>query len=626
MLWSQAIVAIIAVLMLSLAAEEVQENANLEHPEDPPPVSDDADETQVIQDRGDTHQTYKSHAQKKNGIAQESVGIPVPANPPKNHLLLPPPGIKRNPGLLQIQQRNKDLPSQHVYKTSNQILHQSYEVAPNHLEDLQGPNPYQPGRHQDHEAGQFHADIQEYHSGHNGVSYQEGGHQVDIHSYHNAEEDYKAENQNSLFQGFSSLPHSEPWPLPMPDMPKIIHLDVKCEKNLMKVSIEFDKPFHGIIFSKGHYNYGSCVHLPPGSGHTSVYFDISINSCGTHGNAPNGQYNSYGGKNAAGSYFENTIVIQYDPQVQEVWDQARRLRCTWHDQYEKAVTFRPFPVDMLNVVRADFAGDNVGCWMQIQVGKGPWASEVSGIVKIGQTMTMVLAIKDEENKFDMMVRNCIAHDGKRAPIELVDSQGCIVRPKLMSRFTKVKNFGSSASVLAFAHFQAFKFPDSMDVHFQCTIQICRPHCPEQCAVASPGTGHQVAPNHEIYPSGSSHIPVVRPREERDVSQKQLWTDSPSNDSFQEMTEIGLNRVIRVVATGDLAFSEPPAYQESSDFESYEKDDVICMSTPGFAASLVVLLCILIISCLVAAFLCLRQKSPRDIITSLSGTIIKKNKL
>ena len=41
--------------------------------------------------------------------------------------------------------------------------------------------------------------------------------------------------------------------------------------------------------------------------------------------------------------------------------------------------------------------------MQIQVGKGPYASEVSGIVKIGQTMTMVLGVKDDENKFDMMV-------------------------------------------------------------------------------------------------------------------------------------------------------------------------------------------------------------------------------
>ena len=41
--------------------------------------------------------------------------------------------------------------------------------------------------------------------------------------------------------------------------------------------------------------------------------------------------------------------------------------------------------------------------MHIQVGKGPYASEVSGIVKIGQTMTMVLGVKDDENKFDMMV-------------------------------------------------------------------------------------------------------------------------------------------------------------------------------------------------------------------------------
>ena len=108
---------------------------------------------------------------------------------------------------------------------------------------------------------------------------------------------------------------------------------------------------------------------------------------------------------------ESTIIVQYDPLVQEVWDQARKLRCTWYDYYEKSVTFRPFQVNMLNAVTANFLGDNLQCWMQIQSGKGPWASEVSGIVKIGQTMTMVLGVKDDENKFDMMVRNCVAHDG-----------------------------------------------------------------------------------------------------------------------------------------------------------------------------------------------------------------------
>ena len=88
-------------------------------------------------------------------------------------------------------------------------------------------------------------------------------------------------------------------------------------------------------------------------------------------------------------YIHSIIVLQYDPLVQEVFDQARKLRCTWYDYYEKSVTFRPFQVNMLNAVTANFLGDNLQCWMQIQSGKGPWSSEVSGIVKIGQTMTMV---------------------------------------------------------------------------------------------------------------------------------------------------------------------------------------------------------------------------------------------
>lgn len=46
---------------------------------------------------------------------------------------------------------------------------------------------------------------------------------------------------------------ADPWPSSTPDMPKIVSLDVKCEKNLMKVYIGFDKPFYGIVFSKGHY-------------------------------------------------------------------------------------------------------------------------------------------------------------------------------------------------------------------------------------------------------------------------------------------------------------------------------------------------------------------------------------
>nr|XP_018897574.1 PREDICTED: uncharacterized protein LOC109030849 [Bemisia tabaci] len=429
----------------------------------------------------------------------------------------------------------------------------------------------------------------------------------------------------------------EPWPISTSDMPKIVSLDVKCEKNLMKVFIGFDKPFYGIVFSKGHYSNVNCVHLPAGLGRTSASFEISIHACGTAGNTENGLY-GYGADSGSGTYFENIIVIQYDPQVQEVWDQARKLRCTWHDQYEKSVTFRPFPVDMLDVVRADFAGDNVGCWMQIQVGKGPWASEVSGLVKIGQTMTMVLAIKDDDSKFDMLVRNCMAHDGKRAPIQLVDQRGCVTRSKLMSRFTKIKNFGASASVLSYAHFQAFKFPDSMEVHFQCTIQICRYQCPDQCSDPSAILHAQhsslleahhpaIGPEAGAYgPPPAQSLPIdvylhggTRPRDERRVRRHR-------REVPEEEEDVGVSRIIRVVSTGDLTFSLDDSSNSTLPpmvFPARPDDGMICMTTLGFSATLCVLLAILFVTCIMSAFLYTRLR-PFSKKKHLSSTFSSHN--
>ncbi|XP_022242558.1 uncharacterized protein LOC111085937 [Limulus polyphemus] len=481
------------------------------------------------------------------------------------------------------------------------------------------------------------------------------------------------------------------WPAGRPDMPQINALNVKCEKNHMKVNIEFDRPFYGMIFSKGHYSDHNCVHLPPGIGHEIVNFEIFLGKCGMtssqqqHG--PHGGEGGYGG----GLFIENTVIIQYDPQVQEIWDQARRLRCTWYDFYEKAVTFRPFNVDMLDAVTANFLGDNIQCWMQIQVGKGPWASEVAGIVKIGQTMTMVLAIKDDEHKFDMLVRNCIAHDGKSQPIQLVDNYGCVVRPKIMSRFQKVPNFGASASVVSYAYFQAFKFPDSMNVHFQCIIQVCRHECPIPQCGGDLGGGYLPAPRDqasayseakpvnantkptrkEQKPSSSSYgisnsaqysgsnnpddedYPSAffnrngeqLPEETSDMKistgyavsgtggvgmprssdasprSKELELNSTTRRRRQipEATDIQTQRVIQVVAPGDVDFTLPlsgtketpvDVYSSVTEFES----SAICMSVPGFVAGLIILLLLLIVSSLVAAFLFLRVRhlTPKDI--------------
>ena len=53
----------------------------------------------------------------------------------------------------------------------------------------------------------------------------------------------------------------------------------------------------------------------------------NVQSCGMTSSV-NENY-AVSGPTPQGSFIENTIVIQYDPLLQEVWDQARKLRCTW---------------------------------------------------------------------------------------------------------------------------------------------------------------------------------------------------------------------------------------------------------------------------------------------------------
>ena len=120
---------------------------------------------------------------------------------------------------------------------------------------------------------------------------------------------------------------------------------MQCEKTSIRVSIDFDRPFFGMVFSKGHFSDPNCVHLQAGSGATSTVFEIQNNQCGM--TSSGGFQSDNGQPNPAGSFIESTIIVQYDPLVQEVFDQARKLRCTWYDYYEKSVTFRPFQVSTL---------------------------------------------------------------------------------------------------------------------------------------------------------------------------------------------------------------------------------------------------------------------------------------
>lgn len=58
-----------------------------------------------------------------------------------------------------------------------------------------------------------------------------------------------------------------------------------------------------------------------------------------------------------GQFYENTVVVQYDKDLLEVWDEAKRLRCEWFNDYEKTASKPPMVIADLDVVQLDFRGE-----------------------------------------------------------------------------------------------------------------------------------------------------------------------------------------------------------------------------------------------------------------------------
>ncbi|XP_043191815.1 uncharacterized protein LOC122365009 [Amphibalanus amphitrite] len=212
------------------------------------------------------------------------------------------------------------------------------------------------------------------------------------------------------------------------------------------------------------------------SGAANYTFDVPMTACGSRAIADEGRVG-----------FENTIIIQAEEVVQEGWDTARRLSCDWPDRVEKLVTFRPIAVRALEATEARFAGDDITCWMDIQLGRGPFASSVDGIVRIGEQLTVVILAQATAGQMDMAVTNCYTYDAENISdprttvLQLTDDRGCLLKPKLMNYFRKTRQTGSTgADILSFAAMSAFKFPDRMDVYLACEVEFCKDSCQQTC--------------------------------------------------------------------------------------------------------------------------------------------------
>lgn len=99
-----------------------------------------------------------------------------------------------------------------------------------------------------------------------------------------------------------------------------------------------------------------------GGSQNSYSFSVPLKGCGSKASCK-----------ACGT-IDNVLIIQADDTVQEIWDTARKISCSSGDDADKTVVFKPFVVDMLEVVNVPTAQGSVECWMDIQKGVYPSVS------------------------------------------------------------------------------------------------------------------------------------------------------------------------------------------------------------------------------------------------------------
>ncbi|KAJ8962509.1 hypothetical protein NQ318_000899 [Aromia moschata] len=332
--------------------------------------------------------------------------------------------------------------------------------------------------------------------------------------------------------------------------------DLKHPPHIHDINVECAKR-HDV--DQRYYNMPECRYVKENSRQAKHSFTVNLNMCGTE------FINAFDTQGQ--SYLENVLVMQNEPGIQEIWDTVRAVRCLWEGNLKETLSVA-LSVGMLSQEIVTFSGDTAMAKLDVVLGKGPFGQTADGLVKIGEPMTLVVSVSGDPG-FDLQVKDCNATDSTGDNVvALTDDDGCILKPKLFGAFQKTRNTGDSgASIIAYAYFNAFKFPDVIDMMIECSIELCKTDC-EMC----PDPNQQVEPGR---------------RRKRDVN---------LNQTLHEGVTMGKH--LRIILPEDL--------NEQTVVE-LGKNAGICMSTESFMFSSFLLMSLLASSCLFSAYIWLKSQ-------------------
>ncbi|XP_031350388.1 uncharacterized protein LOC116176061 [Photinus pyralis] len=243
---------------------------------------------------------------------------------------------------------------------------------------------------------------------------------------------------------------------PIPDM------EVSCLSDGVQIQIDItDQGFNGVLYVKGHSKDEQCrrvITVPSNERSRTEIFKVQFGNCGLiH---VNGQASF-------------VLVIQKHPKLVTYKAQAYHIRCIYQTG-EQNVTLG-FNVSMLTTAGTIAnTGPPPTCVMKIVTQTG---QEVNS-AEIGDNLMLQVEVQPG-SIYGGFARSCIAKtmgDNVENEYIVTDENGCATDPTI---FGEWEYNHDTQSLLA--SFNAFKFPSSDNIRFQCNIRVCFGRCqPVNC--------------------------------------------------------------------------------------------------------------------------------------------------
>eukprot|EP00095_Tigriopus_kingsejongensis_P011002 maker-scaffold281_size224178-snap-gene-1.32 protein:Tk11002 transcript:maker-scaffold281_size224178-snap-gene-1.32-mRNA-1 annotation:"hypothetical protein TcasGA2_TC010198" len=265
------------------------------------------------------------------------------------------------------------------------------------------------------------------------------------------------------------------------EMPRVNQMEAECSDDVMKLRVKFNATFAGLIYSAGYAYDQDCIYIN-GTGENEYEFFIQLNRCGTLGGSDHNKKRDVGFKNTepTKNFMWNTVTIQYNPLIEEEWDEHFKVTCEYGYDFWKTVTFPFLDVEVNTADPVHFTLVPPECHMEIRSGYGTQGARVTGPVHVGDPLTLLINMRSQFDGFDIVVNDCYAHNGANKKIQLIDHHGCPVDEKLISKFQGSWGMdGAMYQTVIYAHMKTFRFTGTPALYIECDIRMCHGRCPTQ---------------------------------------------------------------------------------------------------------------------------------------------------